>query len=72
MECAPHAPSVDVVFMRPHTFECTIFKGLVACLSPLLEEQSCCLHAIHISQSNEDVEVRKFAKVHTIHHISKI
>ena len=44
------APPMDVVLMRPYTLECTISKGLVACLPPCLKTQSyvvclrCTLH----------------------------
>ncbi len=50
------APPKDVVFMGPHTSECTISKGLVAHIPPSLGNGlRCCFPSIHPSQTNEDV-----------------
>ncbi len=50
------APPKDVVLMGPHTFECTMSKGLVARIpSSLGNGLQCCFPSMLLSQIHEDV-----------------
>ncbi len=52
-----------MLLMGPHTFECTISRGLVARIPPSLGNGlQCCFPSMHPSETNEDVRQGMFPR----------
>lgn len=61
---------MNVIHMGPHTSECTIFKGLVVCLLPLIRKRGPILFVLNTHFTKQrGYGARNFFNVYVTHHI---